>query len=379
MAVIKVRAPGRINLIGEHTDYNSGFVLPCAINQEITVTGKGRKDKKVILHSINFNRKVEINLDEKLKRRRDWSDYPVGVIDQYQKNGFPLSGMELKISGNIPLGAGLSSSAALEVATALFIKTLNNLKITKEEMGVLCRKAENEFVGVSCGIMDQFASLLSKKDFALFLDCRDLSYSYVPLSFTGYKLVLTDTKKSRRLSVSAYNQRRRECEKAAELLSTKGLSPNSQAYFETAPNLRDISSRQFSELRSKLPPVLQKRVQYVVEENERVLLAVENLKKNDLVSFGKLLYLSHNGLRDLYEVSCPELDLIVDEGRKIKGVIGGRMIGAGFGGCTLHIIREENVGKFRGEISKSFLKEFHQRPDFYPCVTAPGASSIKLG
>ncbi len=362
MEEIKVRAPGRINLIGEHTDYNCGFVLPCAINQEITVAGKGRKDKKVILHSINFNRKVEINLDEKLKRRGDWSDYPVGVIDQYQKRNFSLSGMELKISGNIPLGVGLSSSAALEVATALFIKTLNNLKITKEEMGVLCQKAENEFVGVSCGIMDQFASLLSKKDFALFLDCRDLSYSCVPLPFAGYKLVLTNTKKSRKLSASAYNQRRNECEKAAELLSL---------------NLRDISPRQFSGLKSKLPSVLQKRVQYVVEENERVLLAVENLKKNDLDSFGKLLYLSHNGLRNLYEVSCPELDLIVDEGRKIKGVIGGRMTGAGFGGCTLHLIKEEGLEKFQEKISESFLKEFHQRPDFYLCAPAPGASSVK--
>jgi len=362
MEEIKVRAPGRINLIGGHTDYNCGFVLPCAIDQEIIVAGKGRKDKKVILHSINFNRKVEINLGEKLKRRRDWSDYPVGVIDQYQKKGFSLLGMELIISGNIPLGTGLSSSAALEVATALFIKTLNNLKINKKEMGVLCQRAENEFVGVSCGIMDQFASLLARKDFALFLDCRDLSYSYVPLPFTGYKLVLTDTKKSRNLSASAYNQRRRECEKSAELLSL---------------NLRDISPRQFSGLKSKLPPVLQKRVQYVVEENERVLSAVETLKKNDLVSFGKLLYLSHYGSRDLYEVSCPELDLIVEEGRKIKGVMGGRVTGAGFGGCTLHLIEEEKVEEFQEKISKSFLKRFHHPPDFYLCAPAPGASSIK--
>ena len=362
MEEIKVRAPGRINLIGEHTDYNRGFVLPCAIDKEITVQGVKREDQKIILHSLNFDRKVEINLQEKLKRRGDWSDYPLGVIDQYQKKGFSLSGMELKISGNIPLGAGLSSSAALEVATALFIKTLNNLKITKEEMGILCQKAENEFVGVSCGIMDQFASLLSRKDFALFLDCRDLSYSYVPLPFAGYKLVLTDTKKSRKLSASAYNQRREECEKAAELLSI---------------NLRDISPRQFSGLKGKLPLVLQKRVQYVVEENERVLLAVENLKKNDLVSFGKLLYLSHYGSRDLYEVSCAELDFIVDAGKKIEGVMGGRVTGAGFGGCTIHIIKEENVKEFQEKVGMSFLKRFHHRPDFYLCVTAPGASFIK--
>ena len=361
MKEIKVRAPGRINLIGEHTDYNSGFVLPCAIEQEIIIQGRGRNDQKIILHSINFNQRVEINLDAKLKRQGDWSDYPVGVIDQYQKKGFSLSGMEVSISGDIPLGAGLSSSAALEVATALFIKTLNKLKITKEEMGLLCQKAENEFVGVSCGIMDQFASLLSRKDFALFLDCRDLSYSYVPLPFSGYKLVLTDTKKSHKLSASAYNRRREECEEAAESL---------------AMNLRDISSRQFIGLKSKLPLVLQRRVQYVVEENERVLSAVENLKKNDLVSFGKLLYLSHYGSRDLYEVSCPELDLIVDEGRKIEGVMGGKMNGAGFGGCTLHLIKEEKVEEFQERITKSFLQEFHHRPDFYRCASAPGASLI---
>ena len=359
---IRVRAPGRINLIGGHTDYNSGFVLPCAIDREITIEGRKRKDRKIILYSLNFNQKVEINLQKKFRRRGDWSDYPVGVIDQYQRRGFSLSGMELKISGNIPIGAGLSSSAALEVATALFIKALNNLKIGKEEMGILCQRAENEFVGVSCGIMDQFASLLSKKDFALFLDCRDLSYSYVPLLFVGYKLVLTDTKKSRELSASAYNQRRKECEKAAELLSL---------------SLRDISSQQYLRLKGKLPSVLQKRVQYVIEENRRVLATVEDLKKNNVLSFGKLLYLSHYGSRDLYEVSCPELDFIVDEGKKIKGVIGGRVTGAGFGGCILHLIKEESVEEFQEEIGTSFLKRFHHRPDFYLCVTAPGASFTK--
>ncbi len=359
---IKVRAPGRINLIGEHTDYNFGFVLPCAIDKEITVAGKRRKDKKVILSSLNFSQKVEINFQKKFKRRGDWSDYPVGVIDQYQRRGFSLSGMELTISGDISPGVGLSSSAALEVATALFIKTLNNLKIGKEEMGLLCQKAENEFVGVSCGIMDQFASFLSKRNFALFLDCRNLSYSHVPLPSVGYKIVLTNTKKSHKLSTSAYNQRRGECEKATELLSI---------------NLRDISSQQFPRLKNKLPLVLQNRVQYVIEENERVLLAVENLKKNNILSFGKLLYLSHYGLRDLYEVSCPELDFIVDEGKKIKGVIGGRMIGAGFGGCTLHLIKEEGVEEFQERIGKSFLKRFHHRPDFYLCAPASGASFTK--
>ncbi len=361
---LKVRAPGRINLIGEHTDYNSGFVLPCAIDKEITIEGKGRKDKRAILYSLNFNQKVEINLREKPKKRGDWSDYSLGVIDQYQKKGFSLSGMEIRISGNIPLGAGLSSSAALEVATAIFINVLNNLKISKEEMGLLCQRAENEFVGVSCGIMDQFASILSRKNFALFLDCRDLSYSYVPLPFSGYKVVLTDTKKSRKLSASAYNQRRRECEEAAKLLSIK--------------DLRNIDSKEFQRVGNNLPPVLRKRARYVIEENERVLSAVENLKKGNLLSFGGLLYLSHYGLKNLYEVSCPELDFIVDEGRNIKGVIGGRMTGAGFGGCTLHLIKEESVKEFQEKVGKRFLKRFHHRPDFYLCTTATGASLIEI-
>ncbi|MCK4245145.1 MAG: galactokinase, partial [Candidatus Omnitrophica bacterium] len=219
MKLLKVRAPGRVNLIGEHTDYNFGFVLPCAINKEVTIQGRKRKDKRVILHSINFAETVEINLGKKFFKRGDWSDYLVGVIKEYEERGFPLSGMELEISGNIPIGAGLSSSAALEVATALFIKVSHNFKIEKKELAFLCQKAENSFVGVSCGIMDQFACIFSQRNFAIFLDCRDLSYTEVPLPLSRYKIILADTKKQRKLSDSAYNQRRKECQQATSLLS----------------------------------------------------------------------------------------------------------------------------------------------------------------
>jgi len=350
MEDLKIRAPGRINLIGDHTDYNSGFVLPCAINKEITICGKGRKDKKVVLHSLNFGEKVEIDLKKNFSPRGDWSDYPLGVIKEYLKKEFSISGMELEISGNIPIGAGLSSSAALEVATALFVKTLNNLKIEKTELAFLCQKAENNFAGVSCGIMDQFASIFSKKGFALFLDCSNLSYSYVPLPFSGYKIILADTKKKHKFASSFYNQRRKECQQAAKLLSEKA--------------------------KTILSPVLEKRVKHVIEENDRVQQAVGFLGKNNLVSFGNLLYASHNSLRDLYEVSCPELNLLVEETKKIPGVIGSRMTGAGFGGCTINLVKEEVTKEFRKKLSSCFLKEFGYSPDFYLCETADGAQVL---
>jgi len=367
---LKIRAPGRINLIGEHTDYNSGFVLPCAINREITIRGKERKDKKVVLHSLDFGEKIEIDLKKSFSPRGDWADYPLGVIKEYLEKGFFLSGMELEISGNIPIGAGLSSSAALEVATALFIKTLNNLKIEKTELALLCQKAENSFVGVSCGIMDQFASLFSKKGFALFLDCRNLSYSYVPLPFSGYKIILADTKKKHRLTSSFYNQRRKECRQAAKLLSEEAKKKK----LLEIKSLRDTSPEIFQELKGSLSQVLGKRAKHVVEENERTERAVEALKKNDLISFGNLLYASHNSLRDLYEVSCPELNLLVEEGKKMPGVLGARMTGAGFGGCTINLVKEETTDKFQEKISLSFSAAFGHRPDFYLCETTDGAS-----
>lgn len=363
------RAPGRVNLIGEHTDYNQGFVLPVAVDKEILMTANLRKDRKVILHSLNFKGKVEFSLDEiEFEEEDPWGNYPKGVFFQLQASGFKLKGLNGLYEGNIPLGGGLSSSAAIEVVTAVILKRLNELKIGPLEIIKLCQRAENEFVGVQCGIMDQFVSLLGKKNKALFLDCRTLKYELVPLNFEDVKIVIADTQVKRDLVSSEYNLRRRECEEGVKFF---------KKYLPGITSLRDVSVRAFEKHKDELSEVIMKRCKHVVYENERVVEAKEALSCGDLLKFGRLLNQSHQSLKEDYQVSCQELDLMVEIASRFRGALGSRMTGAGFGGCTISLVKKEVVEEFMRVIKEEYEKKTRIKPLVYECRVVDGAN-IKL-
>lgn len=364
---IYARAPGRVNLIGEHTDYNQGFVLPVAVDKEILMTANPRGDRKVILHSLNFKGKVEFSLDEiEFEEEDPWGNYPKGVFFQLQAFGFKLKGLNGLYEGNIPLGGGLSSSAAIEVVTAVILKRLNELKLSPLEIIKLCQRAENEFVGVQCGIMDQFVSLLGKKNKALFLDCRTLKYELVPLNFKDVKIVIADTQVKRDLVSSEYNLRRRECEEGVKFF---------KKYLPGITSLRDVSVRAFEEHKDKLSEVIRKRCKHVVYENERVVEAKEALSCGDLLKFGRLLNQSHQSLKEDYQVSCQELDLMVEIASRFRGALGSRMTGAGFGGCTISLVKKEVVEEFMRVIKEEYEKKTGIKPLVYECRVVDGANN----
>lgn len=369
-------SPGRVNLIGEHTDYNGGYVLPAALTVSSTVVARPRGDRKVNLIATDLNTMVNSDLDQ-LDKYRDlkWGNYQLGVADELQKSGYKLVGCDMLFHDTVPLGAGLSSSAAIEVATALTLVTLGNeasgikKEIDMVEIAKICQKAENNYVGVNCGIMDQFASAMGKADHAIFLNCKDLSYKLVPINMDGYKIVISNTNKKRSLADSKYNERRSQCEKGLEILR-KALSE--------ASCLGDITFEQFDKNKNLIvDEVIRKRVEHVITENERVLKSVEALKNNDLEKFGKLMIESHNSLRDLYEVTGVELDTLVEEALKVEGVIGSRMTGAGFGGCTVSIVREDAVNKFIKEVGDSYKKHVGLNASFYISEVGDGGREIK--
>ncbi|MFQ6059543.1 MAG: galactokinase, partial [Anaerolineae bacterium] len=326
---IVVRAPGRVNLIGEHTDYNEGFVLPVAINRSILMAAAPRHDREVRLYALNFEEGAAFSLDHiEHDEKRVWSNYQRGVAQVLQEQGLRLVGLEACIWGDIPIGSGLSSSAAVEVATAYTFQTLSGFSLDHAEMALLCQRAENEFVGVQCGIMDQFIACLGRRDHALLLDCRSLDYEHVPLppplappklgGTGGAAIVVCDTMVRRGLVDSEYNARRRECAEGARLLGVKAL--------------RDVSVEAFERRQGELPEIVRRRCRHVVHENQRVLDSVEALRRGDLAEFGRLMNESHRSLQEDYEVSCRELDLMVEVARQVEGVYGSRLTGAGFGG-----------------------------------------------
>lgn len=347
-----VGAPGRVNLLGEHTDYNDGFVLPMAIQHEVNIVAAPRDDGRVKIHSLNFDQGAELDIDALAEPGGpNWSVYLRGVLLVLQEAGFAPRGMDLVLYGDVPAGAGLSSSAALEVATLLAASAVSDFEVEPTLAARLAQKAENEVVGVNCGIMDQFASRLGRKDAALLLDCRSLDYELVPIQDPTVRIVIINSNVRRGLVDSAYNDRRRECEEGARLLGV--------------PALRDVSSEKFTEQRDRLPETVRKRSQHVVEENERVLHAVELLKKGDMVGFGQAMWASHASLRDLFEVSCPELDALVDIASGVEGVLGSRMTGAGFGGCTVSLVREGAVADFEQAIRTEYPRRTGLEPDVY--------------
>jgi galactokinase len=363
-----MRAPGRVNLIGEHTDYNDGFVLPVAIDRDIMVASRRRDDGLVRVYSMDFDGMVEFPIDDiQYDSENKWSNYPRGVAKLLQEAGYNLSGLEAVITGNIPLGAGLSSSAAMEVAMAMAFEAAGGLRIDPAEMALICQKAENQFVGVNCGIMDQFISRMGKKDHALLLDCRELEFELV-LLIEGTKIVVCNTGVERGLVDSEYNKRRSECERGVAIL--EGLLPGIKA-------LRDVEISDFHKYKAHLPEIIERRCEYVIEENNRVLESVQLLAEGDLVGFGILMNESHIGLRDEYEVSCSELDTMVTIAWSTEGVLGSRMTGAGFGGCTVTLIREDAVEEFMHKVSKEYPERTGLQPEIYVCTAEDGAGSLK--
>jgi len=366
---VVVSAPGRVNLIGEHTDYNEGFVLPVAIDRRIVIAAGERSDSLIVLHSIDFNESVTIPLNSLAFRQNQfWSNYPQGVAHFLRQEGFQLGGMNACIKGDIPQASGLSSSAAFEIASAYVFKTLNHLAIDDLSIIKLCQKAENEFVGVACGIMDQFISCFGKKDNALFLDCRTLDYKMVPFP-RGTKLVVCDTGVKRELAKSEYNRRRAECNEGVTVLSS--VLPIIKA-------LRDISPDDFDRYRSMLAPIVQKRCRHVISENQRVLETVKALQGNDINRFGQLMYESHRSLKEDYEVSCFELDTIVEIAQQTNGVFGARMTGAGFGGCAICLVRDEKVSELIAHINEEYPKRTGLQPKIYECLIEDGVTVYSL-
>jgi galactokinase len=371
---IIVQVPGRVNLIGEHTDYNDGFVFPAAIDRYITIVARRRNDRKVILYALDFDSITEFSLDSPIQRsnsKLSWSNYTKGVAHEIFKAGYNLCGCEALITGDIPIAVGLSSSAALEIASALMFLNLSAAKNisynwNNTEIALLCQRAENQFVGVNCGIMDPFTCLHGSKNQALFLDCRSLDFELVPLNFDDIKIVVSNTKVKRELENSEYNQRRAECERGVNIL--RRVARNSDIIA-----LRDVSSEMFNTYAEHLPLVTEKRCSYVIEENMRVKKGIKALKSGDLTQFGALMKASHEGLKDKYEVSSPELNLLVEIANDIKGVIGTRMTGAGFGGCTVSLVYSNALGKFTETVKSKYQQLTGIKPEIYVCNVDAGA------
>ncbi|MBI4553722.1 MAG: galactokinase [Candidatus Latescibacteria bacterium] len=363
------RAPGRVNLIGEHTDYNDGFVLPVAIDRDILIAAAPRNDGRVALYAMHDGTAVEFALDRIAVAPGDgWVRYAKGVAAVLQDEGARLRGLEGVIEGTVPIGAGLSSSAALEVATALAFCAFGTADFTWTRLAQVCQRAENDYVGVRCGIMDQFIACLARPHTALFLDCRSLAYEHIPFDAPGYAVVIANTNRPRGLVDSAYNERRQECEAGVRLI---------QQYVPVVRALRDVSTELFARYRTNLPDRIGRRCEHVITENERVQQSVNALRRGNLDRFGRLMNASHDSLRDRYEVSCRELDVMVDIARSSPGVVGSRMTGAGFGGCTINLVAADRVDRLEQAIRERYPACTGFRPDVYVCQPAGGAERVK--
>jgi galactokinase len=365
---IAIRSPGRVNLIGEHTDYNDGFVLPIAIDRAIYILAQPRSDKKVILYSMNYNESVEFALDAISRSSpQSWANYPKGVLSLLLARGLVKQGFNAVIYGDIPVGAGLSSSAAFELATAYTAQQLFRFELDALAMIKLCQQAENEFVGVQCGIMDQFIIRLGKENSAVFINCRTLNYDYVPLPNTQISIVICNSGVKRGLVDSEYNTRRTQCNEGVALF--KKYLPNITA-------LRDVSLSEFNKHQDNLPEAIAKRCRHVISENQRVLDAVKLLKENNIAEFGQLMNESHNSLRDDFEVSCRELDILVELAQNYNGCLGSRMTGAGFGGSTVSLVEPEKIDRFCSHIKTEYYKKTGIKPDIYITQAKDGITLI---
>ena len=366
---VLVEAPGRVNLIGEHTDYNDGFVLPAAIDKAIWLAIGLNKVGRIRLVSVDMDEEYEVELSSDLKKSgMGWPDYILGVVDQLRKHGMNSVGFDCVFGGNVPIGAGLSSSAALEGGVLFGLAKLNDWEISPMKMSQIAQKAENEFVGVQCGIMDQFASLNGKESHALKLDCRTLEFDKIPFRDPDFKIVLCDTGVRRELAGSEYNIRREQCEKGVSII---------QKTHPDVVKLRDVTLEMLENQRNEMEPVVFNRCQFVIEENSRVLAACEDLEHDNIDAFGEKMYASHRGLQHKYEVSCNELDILVDIAGDVEGVIGSRMMGGGFGGCTINLVRTGSVEAFRKQVSEGYSKQTGLEVEIYETNISDGTRMIE--
>lgn len=368
-------SPGRVNLIGEHTDYNGGFVFPAALTMKTTIVARKRNDKIVNMAATDLPDRVSINTED-INAYKDlwWGNYQAGIIAEMQKDGYEIVGCDMLFDDTTPHGGGLSSSAAIEVATALTFAVFSNeakgikTPVDMIEMAKISQNAEHNYVGVNCGIMDQFASAMGKENKIIFLNCKDLSYDLVPIKMDGYKIVVSNTNKKRSLADSKYNERRAQCEEGLKILKT--AMPEKTC-------LGDITVAEFEQHKDLITDeIIKNRVMHVIYEDDRVLKSVEALKNNDINAFGQYMIQSHNSLRDLYEVTGIELDTLVSEALKVDGVIGSRMTGAGFGGCTVSIIREDAVDKYIESCKSAYTKKIGYEPSFYITEIGNGGHEI---
>jgi galactokinase len=357
-------APGRVNLIGEHTDYNDGFVFPSAIEFKSRVAIAPRPDGKLVLHSQEFSQHFEFDVGQLPGAKVGaWCDYVLGVLVTLREVGVTTSGADVLVRGEVPIGSGLSSSAALEVASALAFMSLNGASLPMPQVAKLCQRAENTFVGAKVGIMDQFVSCLGKAGQALLLDCRSLEYKLVPIP-EGVRLVICNTMVKHENAGGEYNLRRSECEQGVKILAK---------WYPGLRALRDVTSQQVEQHSRDLPDVIYKRCSHVVSENERVLESAEALKSGNLRRFGELMKASHRSLRDLYEVSCSELDTMVEAAEGLPGCWGGRLTGGGFGGCTVNLVNTSDAESFAARVAERYREKVGVRPDVFVCSAADGA------
>jgi galactokinase len=361
-------SPGRVNLIGEHTDYNGGFVFPCALNYGTYLLIRRIEENFLRFSTINFNEDSEVELKGLfLNTAKRWINYPLGVINEFLKRDINISGLEVLYYGDVPNGAGLSSSASIEMVTAVALNDLFNSGFGTLDLVKMSQKAENEFVGMNCGIMDQFAVGFGKKNNAIFLNCHTLSHENVPLILNDNSLIITNTNKRRGLTDSKYNERRSECDKAVEFLQQ----------YKPIINLSELNTGEIHLLEKYIKdPVVVRRAKHVISENGRVVEALKVLKENNIIRFGELMNQSHDSLKDDYEVTGFELDTLVYEGRKLPGVIGSRMTGAGFGGCTVSIVRKSYSAKFMTELSDIYQNKTGLVPEFYQPEIVDGAGRM---
>ena len=364
-------SPGRVNLIGEHNDYNGGFVFPAALTMATTIIARKRDDSIVRMKATDLDGIVEgdLNTIDKYKDLK-WGDYQFGIFDELRKAGYNICGADMLFHDTTPHGGGLSSSAAIEVSAAIAMASLGGAtNIDNIEMAKISQLAEHNYIGVNCGIMDQFASAMGKKNHVIFLNCKTLEYKLVPISLDGYKLVISNTNKKRSLADSKYNERRSECEKGLELL---------KAELSDKTCLGDISMEEFEAAKHLISDeVIKNRVLHVISEDDRVLRSVDVLQKGDLNAFGKLMTASHESLRDLYEVSCKELDTLVESALKLDCVLGSRMTGAGFGGCTVSIVENDAIDTFIEKVGTAYKEKIGYAASFYITEIGDGGREIK--
>ncbi|WP_258102059.1 galactokinase [Marinoscillum pacificum] len=365
---IVIKAPGRINLIGEHTDYNNGFVLPAAVDQAIYLAVAKSGSSESTLVSLDMDQTYEFSINDfQPTKEKPWANYLMGVVAEIQKSGREVSGFNIVFSGDVPQGSGMSSSAALECGTCFALNELFELSIPKVEMVKMSQKAEHNYSGVMCGIMDQFASMMGSADHALLLDCESLEYRHFPIELTDHIIVLCNSNVSHNLADSEYNIRRKQCEEGVSLL---------QKYFPGVKSLRDVSLEQLNAHQSELSDVVYKRCKYVIEENERVMSMTKAMEAGEIDSLGEILTIAQEGMRSEYEISCPEIDFMADFANNREDVVGARMMGGGFGGCTINLVNKGSEDQFISELSAAYKEQFNKEITPIKVVISDGVKRI---